>query len=295
MRDGVHLFTAVYAPRITARAYPILMARTPYGIAPNGESSYPSYLGPSGALARSGYIFVFQDVRGRYMSEGAFVEMRPQLTGHAGPKDIDESTDTYDTIDWLVKNIPGNNGRVGIYGTSYPGFYAAAGLLCGHPSLKAVLSAGADGRPLPRRRLCPQRRLLPRRQLRFLLVLQRDAPRNQPSDAGALRLRHPRRLRLLSRHGSRLQCRGEILPAPQSLFQRHAPAHLLRRVLALAQPGAAPARHPARSAGRGRMVRRRGSPGAAAAVPQRLHAQSALARLPGHGPLGPWQLARRPM
>ena len=138
MRDGVHLFTAVYAPRIATRPYPILMARTPYGIGPSGESNYPSHLGPTTALAHAGYIFVFQDVRGRYMSEGAFVEMRPQLTGHAGPHEVDESTDTYDTIDWLLKHIANNNGRVGLYGTSYPGFYAAAGLLCGHPALKAV-------------------------------------------------------------------------------------------------------------------------------------------------------------
>jgi putative CocE/NonD family hydrolase len=89
-------------------------------------------------MARGGYIFVQQDVRGRYMSEGTFVEMRPQLGPHAASKDSDESTDTYDTIDWLLRNIPDNNGRAGLTGTSYPGFYAAAGLLCGHPALKAV-------------------------------------------------------------------------------------------------------------------------------------------------------------
>ncbi|MGD0580784.1 MAG: CocE/NonD family hydrolase [Bryobacteraceae bacterium] len=138
MRDGVHLFTEVYTPKLSSRPYPILLARTPYGAGPRGETSYPSHLGPSEALARAGYIFVLQDVRGRYLSEGTFVEMRPQLATHTGPRDIDESTDTYDTIDWLLKNIPGHNGRVGLYGTSYPGFYAAAALLCGHPALKAV-------------------------------------------------------------------------------------------------------------------------------------------------------------
>jgi hypothetical protein len=138
MRDGVHLFTQVYAPRLASRTYPILLARTPYGTGPHGENSYPSHLGPSATLARAGYIFVVQDVRGRFQSEGTFLEMRPQLATHPGPNDVDESTDTYDTIDWLVKNIPGHNGRVGLYGTSYPGFYAAAGLLSGHPALKAV-------------------------------------------------------------------------------------------------------------------------------------------------------------
>ncbi len=138
MRDGVKLFTAVYAPKDTSRAYPFLITRSPYSSSPYGEDKYPSRLGPSVAMARAGYIFVQQDVRGRYMSEGTFSEMRPQLETHTISKDIDESTDTYDTIDWLLKNIPGNNGRAGLTGTSYPGFYAAAGLLSGHPALKAV-------------------------------------------------------------------------------------------------------------------------------------------------------------
>ncbi|MDR3718752.1 MAG: CocE/NonD family hydrolase [Bryobacteraceae bacterium] len=138
MRDGVKLFTAVYAPKDTSRTYPFLITRSPYSASPYGEDKYPARLGPSVAMARAGYIFVEQDVRGRYMSEGTFSEMRPQLEAHTSSKDIDESTDTYDTIDWLLKNIPGNNGRAGLTGTSYPGFYAAAGLLCGHPALKAV-------------------------------------------------------------------------------------------------------------------------------------------------------------
>jgi putative CocE/NonD family hydrolase len=138
MRDGVRLFTAVYTPKDTSRTYPFLITRSPYSASPYGEDRYPARLGPSAAMAHAGYIFVQQDVRGRYMSEGTFSEMRPQLEAHSTSKDIDESTDTYDTIDWLLKNIPGNNGRAGLTGTSYPGFYAAAGLLCGHPALKAV-------------------------------------------------------------------------------------------------------------------------------------------------------------
>jgi len=138
MRDGVKLFTAVYAPKDTSHRFPFLINRSPYSISPYGEDKYPARLGPSPEMARAGYIFVQQDVRGRYMSEGQFVEMRPQLEAHAKPQDIDESTDTYDTIEWLLKNIPHNNGRAGLTGTSYPGFYAAAGLLCGHPALKAV-------------------------------------------------------------------------------------------------------------------------------------------------------------
>lgn len=138
MRDGVRLFTAVYTPRDTTRTYPILLRRTPYSVAPYGEDKYPASLGPSEAFVRSGYIFVNQDVRGRYMSEGTFVEMTPHRPVKSGPRDIDESTDTYDTIDWLLKNVPGHNGRVGMYGISYPGFYCSAGMIDAHPALKAV-------------------------------------------------------------------------------------------------------------------------------------------------------------
>jgi putative CocE/NonD family hydrolase len=138
MRDEVRLFTAVYVPKDQSQTYPVLLNRTPYGIAPYGVDNYPASLGPSELFARDLYIFVNQDVRGRMMSEGDFVNMRPHLPVKKGPKDIDESSDTYDTIDWLVKNVPNNNGRVGIYGISYPGFYSSAGMIDAHPALKAA-------------------------------------------------------------------------------------------------------------------------------------------------------------
>ena len=138
MRDGVHLFTAVYVPKETSQKYPILMARTPYGVEPYGANAYPKHLGPSLKFAEDNFIFVYQDVRGRYMSEGEFVEMRPEKDQPQGPTDVDESTDTYDTIEWLLKNVPNNNGKVGLYGISYPGFYASAGLINAHPALVAV-------------------------------------------------------------------------------------------------------------------------------------------------------------
>ncbi|HWS99642.1 MAG TPA: CocE/NonD family hydrolase [Pyrinomonadaceae bacterium] len=137
MRDGAKLFTAVYAPRDKSRQYPIMINRTPYAVSPYGEDKYRSYLGPSLEFTRAGYIFVYQDVRGKYMSEGEYVNVRPHKARKSGPADVDESTDTYDTIDWLVKNVPNNNGRVGMWGISYPGFYAAMGLLDAHPALKA--------------------------------------------------------------------------------------------------------------------------------------------------------------
>ncbi len=138
MRDGVKLFTSIYTPRDTTKASPILLARTPYSAAPYGDDRYPRYLGPGPRFAGLGYVFVTQDVRGRYHSEGRFVHMTPHKDVKRGVRDVDESTDTYDTIDWLVKHVERNNGRVGLWGISYPGFFAAAGMLDAHPALKAV-------------------------------------------------------------------------------------------------------------------------------------------------------------
>jgi len=138
MRDGKRLFTAVYVPKDATQTWPILMERTPYGVEPYGEDNYPDALGPSELFARAKYIFVYQDVRGRYMSEGDFVDMRPIVENRRGSADIDESTDTWDTIEWLLKHVPSNSGKVGMWGISYPGFYAACGLVHSHPALRAV-------------------------------------------------------------------------------------------------------------------------------------------------------------
>lgn len=118
MRDGVRLFTSVYLPNERSQTYPILMIRTPYTVGPYGADRYRDSLGPSEAFARDGFIFVYQDVRGRYMSEGEYQNMRPHLAVKRAKREIDESTDTYDTIEWLLKNIPGHNGRVGLWGIS---------------------------------------------------------------------------------------------------------------------------------------------------------------------------------
>ncbi len=138
MRDGVRLFTAVYAPKDSSTKYPILVTRTPYGVAPYGTDAYPGKLGPSASFAQDGFIFVYQDVRGRFMSEGQFMDMRPEKDVTNGAGDIDESTDAFDTIDWLLKNVPNNNGKVGLIGTSYPGFYTSAGMINAHPALVAA-------------------------------------------------------------------------------------------------------------------------------------------------------------
>ncbi|MCB9305977.1 MAG: CocE/NonD family hydrolase [Lewinellaceae bacterium] len=137
MRDGRKLFTSIYTPKDNRRRYPILLKRTPYSCAPYGEKAFVTRF-ENMHLVRAGYIFVLQDVRGRYMSEGDFVDVRPFNPDKSGPQDIDEASDTYDTVDWLIKNAAGNNGRVGVYGISYPGFYSTMAILAGHPAIKAV-------------------------------------------------------------------------------------------------------------------------------------------------------------
>lgn len=136
MRDGVHLFTAVYVPNDASaeRRYPMLMLRTPYSVAPYGLDRYRERLGPTADYEQERFIFVFQDVRGRHMSEGEFVNMRP----HAAPDGLNEARDTRDSIDWLLENVPHHNGKVGMWGVSYPGFYTSAGAIDGHPALVAI-------------------------------------------------------------------------------------------------------------------------------------------------------------
>ena len=138
MRDGVSLFTSVYVPKDRSRSYPILLQRTPYSVAPYGEEEYEGNIGPSAQIGAAGYIVASQDVRGCYLSEGTFEDVRPIQFPKRDRTFTDETTDTFDTIEWLLKTIPSNNGRVGMWGISYPAFYAAAGLVRAHPALKAV-------------------------------------------------------------------------------------------------------------------------------------------------------------
>jgi uncharacterized protein len=138
MRDDVKLFTSIYIPKDSTEKHPILMQRTPYSCAPYGPAEFRDFWsGYMRYYLREGYIMVVQDVRGRWMSEGKFVDVRPFIKNKK-PEDTDESTDAYDAIDWLVKNVAGNNGKVGVFGISYPGFYAGMAAASGHPALKAV-------------------------------------------------------------------------------------------------------------------------------------------------------------
>lgn len=137
MRDGATLFTIVYVPKDTTQTFPILIKRTPYTVAPYG-ATYKTSIEPSQAIINEKYILVFQDVRGKFESDGEYEDIRPYIPKKKSNKDIDETSDIYDTIDWLVKNVPRNNGNVGLWGISYPGFYAAQALMETHPALKAV-------------------------------------------------------------------------------------------------------------------------------------------------------------
>ena len=159
MRDGVKLFTSIYEPKNQTQKYPIMFDRTPYTVSPYGVDKFKGQLGPSELFTREGYIFVYQDVRGKWMSEGVFEDVRPDIDNKT-PKDIDESTDTYDTIEWLIKNVANNNGRVGMWGISYPGFYTSAGAIDSHPALKAISPQAPVSDWFQRRRYAPQRRVI---------------------------------------------------------------------------------------------------------------------------------------
>lgn len=137
MRDGVKLFTIVYTPKDKSLKYPILLFRTPYSVRYYGLKNYHPLLGPSAEFDRDGYIFVFQDVRGKFKSEGEFQVIKAYIPNKKSPKDVDESSDTYDTIEWLINNIPNHNGRVGQWGISYPGWETVQGMVDAHPALKA--------------------------------------------------------------------------------------------------------------------------------------------------------------
>jgi uncharacterized protein len=139
MRDGIKLFTAFYIPKDSSQKHPILFKRTPYTCQPYGEDKFNAALYNSYWInyLKEGYIIATQDVRGKWMSEGDFVDVRP-FNPNKKNKEIDEASDTYDAIDWMINNIPANNKRVGVFGISYPGFYSTMAALSNHPALKAV-------------------------------------------------------------------------------------------------------------------------------------------------------------
>src|SRR6202163_307318 len=137
MRDGVRLFTSVLVPKDTSTTYPLLLVRSPFGISPYGADEYAAPAGHTDVFLKAGYIWVRQDVRGRGLSEGEFTHVTPHRAQKT-PTDVDERTDTYDSVEWLLRNVANHNGRVGIWGISYDGFFAIAGIIDTHPAIKAA-------------------------------------------------------------------------------------------------------------------------------------------------------------
>lgn len=145
MRDGVKLHTTIYSPKDSSVEYPIIMQRTPYSSSPYGAGNFRTKIGPNEHLMREGNIIVYQDVRGRWLSEGHYVNMRPYIPNKTSDDQVDESSDTYDTIEWLINNVDNNNGKVGVWGISYPGFYTTYATVDAHPALRAASPQASIG------------------------------------------------------------------------------------------------------------------------------------------------------
>jgi len=257
-RDGVKLYTVVYTPKDADRVrYPIMLNRTPYSVGPYGPGTYKSAISPSSAMLHEGYIFAFQDVRGRYMSEGQFLDMRPQKEQHAGKTDTDESTDTFDTIEFLLKHGAKSNGRVGQWGISYPGYYTSTGLLSRHPALKAA---------------SPQAPIadwfwddfhhngaffLPHS---FNFLSSFGLPRPVPTAVKNPAFQHgtPDGYDFFLKMGPLKNADARYLKGQVAFLERLGAAPRLRRLLAGPQPAAALAQHQNGRAHRGRLQRRRG-------------------------------------
>jgi len=139
MRDGIRLFTTIYIPKDSTEKHPFLMTRTPYSCNPYGKDKFaPFWKSYTMSYLKEGYIRVIQDVRGRWMSEGEFADVRPFNANKKNSQETDEASDSYDTVDWLLKNIPNNNGKVGVFGISYPGYYSTMAAASNHPAILAV-------------------------------------------------------------------------------------------------------------------------------------------------------------
>ena len=201
-------------------ADPHAVQRRPYGV-----DQYRDDLGPSPLFGKDGYIFVYQDVRGRWMSEGEFVNMRPHNPAKKAPKDIDESTDTYDTIDWLVKNVPNHNGKVGQWGISYPGFYTAAGMIDAHPALKAASPQAPVTDWFVGDDCHHNGALFLPHCFNFMANFGQPRPEPTKKPDAAVRARHARRLRLLPRHGPARQRRRASTSRARSPFWNEVMEH----------------------------------------------------------------------
>ena len=209
MRDGIRLSTSVYVPKDAGptKRYPILLTRTPYGVAPYGVDAYPENLGPSEPAAKEGFIFAYQDVRGRFMSDGVFEDVRP-YNPRKGPREVDEASDAFDTIDWLVKHAPWNSGKVGMWGISYPGFYTAMGVIDAHPALVAASPQAPIADWFVGDDFHHNGALFLPHAFNFFVTLRQAAPGADEGTSAALRPRHHRRVPLLPRNGADAELRA---------------------------------------------------------------------------------------
>ena len=268
MRDGAKLFTSVYVPKDRSTTYPIMLIRTPYSVAPYGVDQYRHTLGPSEHFMKDGFIVVYQDVRGRYMSDGEWVEVRPHNPAKKGPADVDESSDTWDTIDWLVKNLPANNGKVGMWGISYPGFYVSAGMIDAHPALVAASpQAPVTDYYLGDDSFHNGAFLLAHNFSFYVSFLPRTGVPAPPQPQANVRLGHARRLRVLPEDGAARELEHEVPEGRQPVLEHQPRSPELRRVLAGAVALEALQSHQAGRVDRGRLVRCRGPAGPAAHLP----------------------------
>ena len=294
-RQALHVRLRSQGRRHRRPHLPDLLQRTGYSVAPYGIDQYRASLGPSELFAREKFIFVYQDMRGRYMSEGEYVVIRPHKPVKSGPRDTDESTDTYDTIDWLVKNVPGNTGKVGMYGISQPGFYATAGMIDAHPALVAVAPQAPVTDYYMGDDSYHNGAFMLAHRFTFLsgIPRARRAIPDSRAPAPPFHFGTPDGYDFYLEHGLARQRRREVLQAPAAALEPQRRPHHLRRSLAIARHLEIPEEHQARRHAGGRLVRHRRSAGSAA--PARLHGEERPARRQhaGDGPVESRRLRAR--
>ena len=294
MRDGARLFTAVYVPKDRSQTYPILLSRTPYSVQPYGVDAYRADLGPSPLFGSEGYIVAYQDVRGRWMSEGEFVNMRPHKdvkNGPAGHRREHRHLRHHRLADQEHSQPQWQGGHVG---NLLSRLLHRGGNDRRPPGTQGSLAPGSHRRLVCRRRLAPQRRPVLAPCLRLPRILRASASRaDQEGTARAVRLRHTRRLHLLPPVGTAVERQQEVLQGRCSVLERDDAARELRRFLDRAESSTAPQEHSTGRADGGRLVRRREPVRGARDLQERGGLQPRHHQRPGDGPLAPWRLGAR--
>ena len=297
MRDGVELYTIVYTPRFAADPVPVMLFRTPYSIAPYEPGEYRNPLGPSAEFDRAGYVFVFQDVRGKFRSEGDFEVIRPLAQKPKGPATVDESTDNYDAIEWALANLEGHNGRAGQWGISYPGWQTVMGMVDAHPALAASspqaspsdMFIGDDWHHNGAFRV----------MYAFSWLARNARRRDAPTDVrpGGFDYGTDSGYDFFLEAGSAVEHRRALLSRRCPRLERFHRARHLRRLLAAAERAPSSSQHRAPDPERGRLVRHRGLLRPDVDLPNHRGKEPRHGKHPGGGPVAARRLvphARRP-